>query len=110
MKKINCFRHGEICFLETKELPSGLKKEKTKTIMEGSTGNGHKISSGNLYFKKVDQYIFGYLEAKNTTLLHREHGDKKTKDGYMSAIIPDGIYELRRAIEKTPDGLRVVYD
>lgn len=109
MKKINVYRHGEICLVPIKELPIGLTLSKTKTIMEGSTGNGHKISKGKLYLKKINDYVFGYLVADNTKLLHLEHGDKKVGE-YKTATLPDGIYELRRALEKAPDGLKPVVD
>jgi hypothetical protein len=104
MSKLKVTRHGEILFVPIKKLPDGLKESKTNEIMRGSSNNPHSFDQGKIYLWEVDQYIFGYFVAKNTTLLHAEHGDDH------KAELPNGIYELRRACEKLPDGLRPVID
>lgn len=73
--------------------------------MVGSHGNNHNIDKGELYFKKESNFIFGYLVAQNTTLLHPEHGDKNGE-----AKIEDGIYKLIKQNEFTPEGLIPVQD
>lgn len=97
-------RHGEICFVKISKLPKGLKLSDSKVLIQGSHGNSHSFDNGKLYFQKVDEYVFGYFVAKGTTLLHAEHG----KNG--KGKLPDGIYELRRQIECTPQGLIPVKD
>lgn len=92
--KTQAIRHGEILLKVIEKLPEDLELSKSKIIMQGSHNNAHSIDKGELYFKKDGDYIFGYLVAKNTTLLHPEHGDKNGK-----AKIPDGIYELRKQVE-----------
>lgn len=72
--------------------------------MKGQTGNSHLFDNGSIFLKEVNQYVFGYFKAKNTTLFHPEHG----KDG--KAKLPDGLYELRRQVEYTPNGLVPVID
>jgi hypothetical protein len=103
------YRHGEIALIGVNKLPEGLIKSDSKIIMSGSHGNNHEINQGDLYFKNVDQFIFGYLVAKNTALLHPEHG----KNNLLSkkiAKIKNGIYELRKQQEYTPNGLKPVID
>jgi hypothetical protein len=78
--------------------------------MEGSHGNPHKVRNGKVYFKNVDQFVFGYLVAeKSCILFHKDHGVKK--GGVMKeAPVPEGVYELRRQVERTHEGMRVVRD
>jgi hypothetical protein len=104
MKK-QAYRHGEICLVKIDKLPKGLTLSKGKVLMVGSHNNSHTIDKGKIYLKKDGDYIFGYLVAKDTTLLHAEHGDKKGR-----AKIKDGIYELRKQNEYTPQGLIPVKD
>lgn len=100
------YRHGEIAFVEIEKLPDGLTKTETDTIVIGSHGNNHTYSGGELYLlEKLDGYTIGYFKAKNTVLRHPEHGDKKGE-----AILPDGLYEIRKQQEFTPEGLVPVID
>jgi len=103
--KKQAYRHGEIVLLKVDKLPKGLELSKSKIIMKGSHGNNHEIDNGKLYFKKENDYVFGYLVAKNTNLLHPEHKDKSGK-----AKIKDGIYQLIKQQEYTPNGLIPVID
>lgn len=96
------YRHGEIAFIKIKELPKKLTKSNSKIIVQGSHGNAHSFDNGELYFKQ-DGYIMGYFKAKNTKLFHLEHSPKGVK-------IPDGIYEIRKQQEFTPNGLIPVID
>jgi hypothetical protein len=127
-----CYRHGEINLLPIEKLPDGLKLSDTKTVMQGSHKNSHLIDYGELYFKNVDQYIFGYLVAKNTHLLHFEHGnicsvcgfDKLGKEPicpkcqtnfvvekkYRKAKLPNGVMELRKQLEHINNELKPVID
>jgi hypothetical protein len=104
MKK-QAYRHGEICLLKINKLPKGLKVSDSKIIVKGSHGNDHSINNGKIYFKKDGDYIIGYLVAKNTNLIHAEHKDKSGK-----AKIKDGIYQILKQQEFTPDGLKPVVD
>ncbi len=102
--KTKCIRHGEICFKKMSKLPKDLVESTTKEIVKGSHGNSHTFDNGKLYFKKVDDYVFGYFVAKNTTLFHAEHG----RDG--KAKLLNGIYELRKQNEWINSELRQVID
>jgi hypothetical protein len=107
MKK-QLFRHGEIAFVKINELPEGLQKSDSKIIMKGSHGNDHSFDNGVFYPKIDGSYIFGYLEAKNTTLYHADHG----KDGgkLRTAKLPDGGYELRKQNEFINNELQQIID
>jgi hypothetical protein len=99
--KTKLIRHGDLALVKISKLPTGLKETKTKVLMSGSHGNNHFINQGKVYLTKVDDYVFGYLRAKDTTLDHPEHGKIK---------LDNGVYELRRQIEFTVDGLKPVVD
>lgn len=106
--KTKAFRHGEIGLLPVKKLPKGLKASESKCLMQGSHGNSHSIDNGKLYFVKENDFVFGYLVAKNTDLLHAEHG--KGPGAIKKAKLPDGIYQLIKQQEFTPEGLIPVAD
>lgn len=99
------YRHGETLLVKIDSLPEGLEPSNTKVFMVGSHGNNHSIDNGIIYLKKEDDFTFGYLEAKETSLLHPEHSPK-----IGDAKIEDGFYKLIKQQEYTPDGLVPVID
>lgn len=103
--KQKAYRHGEVLLVKIDKLPEGLVSSKEKIFMVGSHGNNHSIDKGILYFRKESEFAFGYLEAKSTSLLHPEHSPAKGK-----AKIEDGIYQLIKQQEHTPEGLVPVVD
>ena len=110
MKKLKKYRHGDLALIGIAKLPKGLKEAKTKRLIQSSGGNAHSIDNGKVYFKNVDEYTFGYLVAKNTSLYHKEHGKKVASKFLKVAKIADGIYELHHQNEKTHDAMRRVQD
>jgi hypothetical protein len=102
------YRHGDLALIGIDKLPDNLKKSDTKILMKGSGGNNHEIDNGDVYFINNNQFIFGYLAAKNTKLFHLEHGEGKGKN--KEAKIEDGIYELRKQNEETHTELKQVED
>ena len=102
------YRHGDLALIGIDKLPDNLEETKNKTLMTGSRGNPHSINTGKVYFKNVDEYVFGYLVAKGTMLYHREHGEGKKE--LKVARIKDGIYELRKQNEQTHEGLKPIID
>ncbi len=106
--KQKLYRHGEVCFTTIDKLPENLKETKTDTILTGSNNNPHNFVGGKIYFKDVDNFIFGYFHANKTILKHREHGDGKGK--IKTAKIPNGFYELRKANEVVNKELRQIKD
>jgi hypothetical protein len=109
MEKQKLWRHGEIIFRKIDKLPEDLIESKTKTFIKGKSNNLHTFDNGKLYLKNIDNYVFGYFIAENTKLYHIEHGDIKNGK-LLEAILPNGIYELRRQNEFTPTGLKQVID
>ena len=107
-KKKQVYRHGEIAFIKTDSIPKEAKLKDTDNLLIGSGGNSH-IFKGGKFYEYENGIIFGYLETKNTILLHREHGDKQVGE-FKQCKLPDGIYELRSGQEFTPDGLKLIVD
>ena len=108
-KKLHNIRHGDLALIGIANLPTGLKASTSKVLLAvGSGGNPHSFDTGTFYPVKGDEFIIGYLKAKGTTLLHREHGKGKT--GQKKAKIVDGLYQIRRQSEYTPQGLKLVID
>jgi hypothetical protein len=103
METKKAYRHGEILLVKIDNLPSNLKEEKTKLIVKGSHGHDHTFDNGKIYFSKENDYVFGYLEAKNTKLFHDEHSPK-------GVLIEDGLYELRKQQEFIDGELKQVID
>jgi hypothetical protein len=103
MTKQKAIRHGEILLVKIDNIPRNLKEEKTKIIVKGSHGHNHTFDNGKIYFYKEDDYMFGYLEAKNTKLFHDEHSPKGVK-------IADGFYQLRKQQEYIDGELKQVVD
>ncbi|MDE2015898.1 MAG: hypothetical protein KGI72_05245 [Patescibacteria group bacterium] len=110
MKKLKNYRHGDLVLIGIEKLPEGLTEATTKELIRGSGGNPHTIDRGEIYFKEVNEFVFGYLVAKDTTLRHREHGKKISGKELLEAKINDGVYELRRQVEKTHEGMAPVQD
>lgn len=106
--KEQCYRHGEICLLKVDKLPKGLKVSDSKTLEVGSHGNSHSFDNGKFYPSKENDFVFGYLVAKDTSLLHPEHG--VGKGSIKKGKIKDGIYQLIKQQEFTPEGLIPVID
>ena len=106
---MNAYRHGDMEIRGVKELPEGLKKVKTKVLMVGSHNNSHTFDNGEMYQVENDDFIVGYLVAKNTTLFHPEHGEEVGKS-LKEAKIEDGIYEVRKQVEYTNEGMKQVED
>ena len=108
MKTINTYsyRHGEIALIQVEKLPDGLTPSNTKVFMTGSHVNDNSIDTGTLYLlEKPEEFVFGYLVAKGTSLYHPEHKDETGK-----ASIADGIYKLLKQNEYTAEGLVPVVD
>jgi len=108
--KIKGYRHGEIAFVKIAKLPEGLAKSESKVIIEGSHKNSHSINQGEIYIIKVNEFVFGYLVAKNTKLLHLEHGKIIKGQELREASIPNGVYELRKQQEFINNELKPVID
>jgi len=108
-------RHWDMALIGITKLPKWLKQTKSNIIMKGNEWNNHSFNTGKLYIttpvEKLEEgkFVFGYLVAKSTTLLHPDHWvDNGTNTRTMK--IPDGIYELRKQVEYTNEWLKPVID
>lgn len=101
-------RHGDMLCGKVKTKKKGSKLTESKVLMTGSGGNDHSFDNGKFYKLEGDDFIVGYLKAKNTKLYHPEHGNGKGKLKW--AKLPDGVWEIRRQVEYTQEGMRQVED
>lgn len=112
--KLTNIRHWDLALIGINELPKWLKQTKGNVLMQGSHWNDHSFDTGKLYItKKLEElkeweFVFGYLVATWTTLLHPDHGTGK--QAIKKCKIPDWIYELRKQVEYLHDGMRPVVD
>lgn len=105
------YRHGDLALCQIKKLPEGLTNvSKKKVLHAGSHGNEHSFDNGTFYPQKSGDNILGYFVAKDTKLLHPEHGLIVKGKKLREAKISDGIYELRSQVEITHQGMREVVD
>lgn len=103
------FRQGDLGYVEVDKIPTLEVKPLTSgTILSGGTGGHSHDFKGGKYYPKEDGNILGYLEAKNTTLFHPEHGEGDT--AIKSASLPDGTYKVLRQVEETHEGFKQVID
>lgn len=112
MKKYNeNIRHGDLVLVGVDKLPAGLKASKSNVLMTGSGGNDHVVKGGTVYPVEGKPFVIGYLVTNGRAkLLHPEHGTAVKGNGLRSVTIPAGIYELRRQVEDTHQGMRPVVD
>lgn len=103
MKKLKVIRHGEITIIETDTIPKEAKLSKSNSLAIGVNGNSHTFKGGKFYELKKGMYVFGYLKASKLKLYHTEHSPE-------GASIPDGSYELRKAVEFINNEMKVVID
>ena len=108
MSKLESYRHGEILFVETKEIPKEATLKDTNVLIKGSGNNPHSFKNGKFY-ELNKGFIFGYFEAKDTILCHVEHGDTKVGN-LLEAQLPDGVYELRKGQEWINQEMKPVID
>ena len=106
-------RHWDVLLVQVESLPEWLTKSPTKIFLSGKNNN-HEITNGDIYIKKdvnlllEDEFLYGYLVAKDTTLIHNEHSPMS--DSNRNAKIPDGVYALYKQKEATVDGFKLILD
>lgn len=113
---MNNYRHGDLGLFEITDLPKGLKQSASKILMTGSGGHHHIFDHGQFYPKTDNARVqngtvVGYFVANNRTkLFHPEHGKVVKGRELREAKIQAGIYELRKQVEDTNDGMKPVVD
>ena len=107
---MNVLRHGDLALVEIETLPKGLAKSETEVIMKGSGNNPHSAKNCTLYLKNDGPFVIGYLvTGEGAYLTHPEHGEGKGP--LKKAPLESGkVYELRRQVEDTHEGMKPVVD
>jgi len=103
-------RHGDLALIGVDKLPDGLKAAKTNVLMTGSGGNDHVVKGGTVYPVEGQPFVIGYLVANEGAELHHPDHGKAVKGKLRLVSIPEGIYELRRQVEESHQGMRPVVD
>ena len=105
-------RHGDLTFVPIQEIPQGLEKSKTNIILlAGTGGHPHTHKGGTLYRKSEGIYQIGFIESDKPIKLYHAHHGKKKVNGLKEGVIPAGKYQINRAVETLPDGLkRIITD
>ncbi len=104
---------GDMLITKIAKLPKGLteaKLEKGKYILAHSeTGHHHVVrkQEGVTFFSNDDNPFLAYLVVDNTKCLVEHERSFHTHEGIE---IGDGVYEIRRQREYTPEGFRRAID
>ena len=112
MKK-QAIRHWDVLLVKIDSLPEWITKSQTKIFLAWKNNN-HEIDKGGIYLIKdvnilrENEFLYGYLVAKNTTLIHNEHSPMSGEN--RNALIPDWVYALYKQKEISPDGFKIVRD
>jgi len=104
-------RHGDCALIGIDKLPEGLRASKGNVLMKGSGGNSHAFSGGKFYPMVTGNFTVGYLVAdEGAKLYHPEHGCRAKGSKLKEMPIKAGIYEVKKQIEQTHEGMRPVAD
>ena len=105
-------RHGDLAFIQVKELPKGLIKSSSKVFMKGSNNNNHTYDAGDWYPTTIpgDNFTIGFFVSKKTTLFHVEHGMKIKGQELRITGIDDQVSRLARQNQDTHAGMVPVLD
>jgi hypothetical protein len=111
----NC-RHWDLWLISINKLPKNLTPTNTNILMKWNHWHYHTCDNWIVYIIKDSDllewqdFIFWYLEAKNTTLYHEDHWELVEWSNLRIAKIPDWFYELIKQKEYTPEWLKIVID
>lgn len=111
MKK--AIRHWDVALVQIDSLPDWIKKTNSLIFLEWKNNN-HSIDKWEVYINKDpntlrdNEFLYWYLVANNTTLIHNEHSPISNKN--RNALIPDWIYALYKQKEATADGFKIIID
>ena len=109
----NAIRHWDVLLVKEEILPEWLKLHNSKIFLAGKNNN-HEISQWEIYLTKDpntlrdNEFQYGWLIAKNTTLIHNEHSPISDKN--RNAKIHDWFYSIWKQKESTPTGFKIVID
>lgn len=110
---MKAIRHWDVALVQIDKLPEWLTKSNTKIFLEWKNNN-HEIDKGDIYIVKDhntlrdNEFLYGYLVASNTTLIHNEHSPMSEEN--RNALIEDWVYALYKQKEISPDWFKIVQD
>ena len=102
---------GDVLFIRREKLPDGLEMDKASNgkfiVAHSETRHNHTVLERNaqLLIDKTNEFI-AYLEVKEPTEVTHE----RDFDTHESILLDEGIYEVRRQREYTPEGFRKAQD
>lgn len=108
-------RHWDLALIWIDKLPEWLSETKSNILMKGNNWHDHTFDKWNLYITGDSfnlpewEFIFGYFQAKNSTLSHEDHWDILNWNT-RQVKIPDWIYSLNKQVEYTSEWMRAVQD
>ncbi len=108
------YRWWDVALISITELPKDFTATNTNLIAKGNNWHDHTFKGWVVYITKDeknlwDDFVFWYLEAKDTILYHEEHWiDVWNK--LREVKIEDWIYELRGQKEYTAEWMVAVID
>lgn len=103
------YRQGDLAYIAIDKLPEKLNAGfEEGTIFSGGTGGHNHDFKGGMFYPVNEDNVIGYLDAKDTVLLHPEHGEGEgvAKTGSLN----NGIYKVVRQVEQTHEGMVPVVD
>jgi hypothetical protein len=107
--KLLNFRHGDVALIGIKELPKEPGTKSTDNVLYVGKTSAHRVAGGVFYKQSAGINVLGYLVAGDKcVLLHSDHGEGER--GKKTAAIPKGVYEVRRQVENTYEGMKPVVD
>lgn len=102
---------GDLLITKIETLPSGLKAAKTEkgkyVVAHSETGHHHTVleRSAQLLIDETNEFI-AYLKVFNDTRIEHE----RSFDTHAPIELKQGVYEIRRQREYTPEGYRRAQD
>lgn len=110
---MKAIRHWDVALVQIDKLPEWLTKSNTRIFLAWKNNN-HEIDKWEIYLTRDhnalrdNEFLYGYLVAKNTTLIHNEHSPMSNEN--RNALIEDWVYALYKQKESTNDGFQIVQD
>lgn len=111
----NCAAQGDLMLRRIESLPEGLTKANAENgvyvVAHSETGHNHVIdATTDVSWWKGNDPMISYIEVKAKQDVEVLLRHLRSFDTHKTIIIPNGVFEVRRQREHTPDGWRRVED
>ncbi len=102
LKKNLMIRQGDLLFIPVEKLPKETRETKETVLAKGeSTGHAHRLSPGAQAAILMAGTIMYLRVVQACQVVHEEH---------KAVDLQEGLYEVRRQAEYSPNGWRQVND